>query len=84
MVWELAFSREAKHKRNPGWVSGKCPWYAYTKVGFVIIRFQLFFAVFLPVLTTLNISSSAIPLTLGSGTENFAAFSALLFLIAPR
>jgi hypothetical protein len=46
-------------------------------VGFVIILFQPFFAVFFPVFTTLNISSSAIPRTLGKGTENFAAFSAL-------
>ena len=46
------------------------------------MRFQAFFAVFLPVLTTLNISSSAIPLTFGNGTLNLAAFSALLFLIA--
>jgi len=53
-----------------------------TNVGFVIIRFQLFFAVFFPVLTALNISSSLIPRTLGNGTENFAAFSLRLFLIA--
>jgi hypothetical protein len=39
-----------------------------------------FFAVFFPVLTTLNISSSAIPLTFGNGTENLAAFSFRLFL----
>ncbi len=51
-------------------------------VGFVIILFHPFFAVFFPVFTTLNISSSAIPLTLGKGTLNLAAFSALLFLIA--
>jgi hypothetical protein len=51
-------------------------------VGLVIIRFQLFLAVFFPVLTTLNISSSAMPLTLGSGTLNLAAFSFLLFLMA--
>lgn len=38
-----------------------------------------FFAVFFPVLTTLNISASAIPLTLGNGTENLAAFSFRLF-----
>lgn len=38
-----------------------------------------FFAVFFPVLTTLNISSSAMPLTLGNGTENLAAFSFRLF-----
>ena len=42
-------------------------------VGFVIILFHAFFAVFLPVFTTLNISSSLIPFTLGSGTLNFAA-----------
>lgn len=51
-------------------------------VGFVIILFHPFFAIFFPVLTTLNISSSAIPFTLGNGTLNLAAFSALLFLIA--
>ena len=51
-------------------------------VGFVIILFHPFFAVFFPVLTTLNISSSAMLLTFGSGTLNLAAFSALLFLIA--
>ena len=43
-----------------------------------------FFAVFFPVLTTLNISSSAIPLTFGSGTENLAAFSFRLFFTKPR
>src|ERR1700693_1295422 len=53
-----------------------------TNVGLVIILFHPFFAVFFPVFTTLNISSSAIPRTLGKGTLNFAAFSALLFLIA--
>lgn len=52
-----------------------------TKVGFVTTRFHAFLAVFFPVLTTLNISSSAMPLTLGSGTLNLAAFSARLFLI---
>ena len=52
------------------------------KVGFVIILFHPFFAVFFPVFTTLNISSSAMPLTFGNGTLNFAAFSARLFLIA--
>ncbi len=40
-----------------------------------------FLAVFFPVFTTLNISSSLIPFTFGNGTLNFAAFSALLFLI---
>jgi hypothetical protein len=48
----------------------------------VIIRFQLFFPVFFPVFTTLNISSSAMPRTFGNGTENFAAFSFRLSLIA--
>jgi hypothetical protein len=33
-------------------------------------------------LTTLNISSSAIPRTFGRGTLNLAAFSFLLFLMA--
>jgi hypothetical protein len=51
-------------------------------VGLVIIRFHPFLAVFFPVFTTLNISSSAIPRTLGSGTLNLAAFSFRLFLIA--
>ncbi len=53
-----------------------------TKVGFVRTRFQLFLAVFLPVLTTLNISCSLIPRTFGNGTENRADFSFRLFLIA--
>lgn len=53
-----------------------------TNVGLVIIRFQLFLLVFFPVFTTLNISSSLIPLTLGNGTANFAAFSFRLSLIA--
>jgi hypothetical protein len=44
-------------------------------------RFQPFFFVFLPVATTLNISSSLIPRTLGKGTLNRAAFSARLLLI---
>ena len=44
--------------------------------------FHPFFFVFFPVFTTLNISSSLMPRTLGSGTLNRAAFSALLFLIA--
>lgn len=52
------------------------------KVGFVITLFQPFLAVFFPVLTTLNISSSEMPLTFGSGTENFAAFSARFCLMA--
>ena len=51
------------------------------KVGFVIIRFHPFFAVFFPVFTTLNISSSLIPLTFGNGTLNFAAFSFRFSLI---
>ena len=41
-----------------------------------------FLAVFFPVFTTLNISSSDIPFTFGSGTLNFAAASFRLFLIA--
>lgn len=45
-----------------------------TNVAFVTIRFQAFDLLF-PVLTTLNISSSAIPLTLGNGTAYFAALS---------
>lgn len=52
-----------------------------TKVALLTILFQLF--VFLaPVLMTLNISSSAIPLTLGRGTEYLAALSFLLSLMA--
>ena len=43
------------------------------------MKYPPFFAVFFPVLTTLNISSSAIPLTFGRGTENLAAFSFRLF-----
>lgn len=45
-----------------------------TNVALVTIRFQPFLLVF-PVLTTLNISSSAIPRTLGNGTLNLPAFS---------
>lgn len=41
-----------------------------------------FLAVFFPVFTTLNISSSDIPLTFGNGTLNFTADSFRLFLIA--
>ena len=50
--------------------------------GCVTTLFHPFFFVFFPVFTTLNISSSLMPLTLGRGTLNRAAFSALLFLIA--
>src|SRR4051794_284327 len=53
-----------------------------TNVGLVIMRFQLLRWVFLPVLITLNISSSLIPRTLGRGTLNFAAFSARFCLMA--
>src|SRR5580704_6081016 len=45
-----------------------------TKVGLVITLFQLFPFDF-PVLSTLNTSSSATPLTLGNGTLNLAAAS---------
>jgi len=45
-----------------------------TNVAFVTILFHPFLFV-LPVLTTLNISSSAIPLTLGRGTANLPALS---------
>ncbi|KAH3681935.1 hypothetical protein WICPIJ_007097 [Wickerhamomyces pijperi] len=51
-----------------------------TKVCFVIILFQALD--FLePVLITLNISSSLIPLTFGNGTENLSAFSNLFCLM---
>ena len=53
-----------------------------TKVGLVIILFHDFLCVFFPVLTTLNISSSLIPFTLGNGTANLAAFSFRLSLMA--
>jgi len=49
--------------------------------GCVMTRFQPFLLVFFPVATTLNISSSLIPRTLGRGTLKRAAFSARLFLI---
>ena len=52
-----------------------------TNVALLTIRFQLLFLCF-PVLMTLNISSSAIPRTLGRGTEYFAARSFLLSLMA--
>jgi hypothetical protein len=51
------------------------------RTGCVMTRFQPFLLVFLPVATTLNISSSLMPRTFGRGTLNRAAFSALLFLI---
>lgn len=73
---------EGREETNLSYFTGRRVKSGPTKVGLVIILFQLFFAVFFPVLTTLNISSSAIPLTLGSGTLNLAAFSALLFLMA--
>lgn len=53
-----------------------------TNVGLVIMRFQLFLCVFLPVLTALNISSSLMPRTFGMGTLKRAAFSARLLLMA--
>lgn len=52
-----------------------------TNVAFVTIRFHAFFLLF-PVLMTLNISSSAIPLTLGSGTAYLAALSFRFSLMA--
>lgn len=52
-----------------------------TKVTLFTIRFQLF-DLCLPVLITLNISSSAIPRTLGNGTAYFAARSFRLSLMA--
>ena len=52
-----------------------------TNVALLTIRFQLF-PLCLPVLMTLNISSSAIPLTLGRGTAYFAARSFRRSLIA--
>ncbi|MBE3049791.1 hypothetical protein IMZ48_46300 [Candidatus Bathyarchaeota archaeon] len=60
------------------------PWWLREErhTGCVITRFHPFFFVFAPVLTTLNISSSLMPFTLGSGTLNLAAFSFLLFLMA--
>ena len=51
-----------------------------TKVALLTIRFQLF-DFFDPVLMTLNISSSAIPRTLGKGTLYLAALSFRLSLI---
>ena len=52
-----------------------------TNVAFVTIRFHDFFLLF-PVFTTLNASSSAIPLTFGKGTAYFAALSFRLSLMA--
>lgn len=52
-----------------------------TKVALVTIRFHDLL-LFLPVLTTLNVSSSAMPRTLGSGTEYFAALSLRFCLMA--
>lgn len=52
-----------------------------TNVAFVTIRFHDLLLLF-PVFNTLNISSSAIPLTFGSGTAYFAALSFRLCLIA--
>jgi len=52
-----------------------------TNVALVTIRFQDLLLLF-PVFMTLNISSSAIPLTLGSGTAYFAALSFLFCLMA--
>lgn len=52
-----------------------------TNVAFVTIRFHAFFLLF-PVLMTLNISSSAIPLTFGNGTAYFAALSFRFSLMA--
>jgi hypothetical protein len=49
--------------------------------GFVIILFHPFSAVFFPVFTTFDISST-VPRTLSKGSLNLAAFSALLLLIA--
>lgn len=59
-----------------------CVSHSIPNVGFVIILFHAFFFVFFPVPMALNISSSLMPLTFGNGTEYFAAFSFLLFLIA--
>ena len=52
-----------------------------TNVALVTILFHAFFLLF-PVLITLNISSSAIPLTFGNGTAYLAALSFRLSLIA--
>src|SRR4051812_10310301 len=69
-------------RMNRSYLTGRRVKSLPTKVGLVIIRFQDFLCVFFPVLTTLNISSSLIPLTLGRGTANLAAFSLRLSLIA--
>jgi hypothetical protein len=52
-----------------------------TNVAFVTIRFHDLLLLF-PVFITLNISSSAIPRTLGNGTANLAALSFLFCLMA--
>ena len=52
-----------------------------TNVAFVTIRFHAFFLL-LPVRMTLNISSSAMPLTFGRGTAYLAALSFRFSLIA--
>ena len=52
-----------------------------TNVALVTIRFHAFFLLF-PVRITLNISSSAIPRTLGKGTAYLAALSFRFCLIA--
>ena len=52
-----------------------------TNVALVTIRFQALLLLF-PVLTTLNISSSAIPRTLGRGTAYLAALSFRFCLMA--
>nr|GMD13193.1 hypothetical protein Iba_scaffold40558CG0010 [Ipomoea batatas] len=55
-----------------------------TKVAFVTILFHCL-AAYLPVLITLNISSSATGLTLGRGTSHFPAFSFLFcFMVLLR
>src|SRR5271154_6278681 len=70
------------HRSNESFVLNRSSSKALSYERFVIILVQLFFAVFFPVLTTLNISSSETPLTLGSGTPNRAAFSDRFCLIA--
>lgn len=52
-----------------------------TNVAFVTIRFHDLL-LFFPVFITLNISSSAIPLTFGNGTAYFAALSFRFCLMA--
>lgn len=68
-------------RMNRSYLTGRRVKSGPTKVGLVTMRFQPFWCVFLPVLMTLNISSSDIPLTLGKGTANRAAFSDRLFLM---